>query len=946
MRTRHLRATAAAVALLAALTPAAALAKKAKATKAAKPAALTELVKRVDIPYEQFTLDNGLRVIVHTDRKAPIVAVSIWYGVGSADEPKGKTGFAHLFEHLMFNGSGNWDSEFFTPLEEVGATDSNGTTWFDRTNYFQNVPTQALDLALFLEADRMGNLLPAVTQEKLDNQRGVVQNEKRQGDSQPYGLVEYAGLQNLFPEGHPYHHSTIGSMADLDAATLETAQAWFKQFYGPNNAVLVLAGDVDVATAKPLVEKYFASIPRGPDVAEPKGGVPDRVENTRTVLKDRVGAAQLNIGWAVPSQLTEDFVNVDIAISVLASGDSSRLYNALVREAQVATAVSGFTLPFQISSTPSIIIDIKPGVDPAEVEAKAQAVIEQFLAEGPTPAELQRVATGTVAGNIRGLEQIGGFGGKAVTLAEGALYANDPSFYKTRLARYAAATPKTVQAAAKAWLADGSHRVLVVPGERGELEKQLEGAALTREPPPPQPAAEPDRSKLPKVQVASKLDLPEPERATLSNGVQVTLVRRADVPVVRVLASFDAGGAADSKDKPGLQRLALNLMRAGTASRTGQQIAEEAELLGLELNTGAGGDTTTVSISALAPNLGPSLALMSDVIRNPAFAQAELDRLRAIQITEVAQEESDPIGLLLRTLRPRMFGPDHPYGLGSALGTKAGLQSITRDDLTAFHQAWIRPDTMQVFVVGDISMAALKPQLEKAFGDWRPAAGVAKGEKRFAPPAPQGQGKVFVLNRPGPSSVIAAAMPLPLKGTDDPIALTLANETLGGAFSSRLNIDLRETKGWSYGAGSQVTSGKEDLGFLAFALVQADRTADSVAAMKEDIKAFLTSQPITPEELDRGVKNNTLSLPGSFETGGALLGALQQNAVLGRPDDYHETLAARYRALTPETVTAAAKAVIDPDKLIYLVVGDAEAAKAQFARLGMEIVLLGEEQPS
>lgn len=946
MRLHHLKATVAAVAILAVLSPAAALAKKVKAPKVQKPAALSELVKRVDIPHEQFTLDNGLRVVVHTDRKAPIVAVSIWYGVGSGDEPKGKTGFAHLFEHLMFNGSGSWDSEFFTPLEEVGATDLNGTTWFDRTNYFQNVPTQALELALFLEADRMGNLLPAVTQQKLDNQRGVVQNEKRQGDSQPYGLLEYDALRNLFPEGHPYHHSTIGSMADLDAASLEDVQAWFKQFYGPNNAVLVLAGDIDVATAKPLVEKYFAAILRGPDVAEPQGGVPKRLQNTRNVLKDRVGAAQLNIGWAVPSQLTEDFVNLEIAVSILAGGDSSRLYNALVREAQVATAVNGFVLPFQISSTPSITIDIKPGVDPAEAEAKAQAVIDQFLAEGPTAAELQRVATRTVSTNIRGLEQIGGFGGKAVTLAQGALYAGDPGFYKTQLARYANATPQSVQAAAKAWLATGSHRVLTVPGERGELERELEGAALTREPPPPQPAVEADRSKLPKVQVASSLDLPTPERTTLSNGVQVTLVQRSSVPVVQVQASFDAGGAADSKDKPGLQRLALNTMREGSLTRSGRQIAEEAELLGLELGTNAGGDTTSVSISALAPNLGPSLTLMSDVVRNPAFAQAELDRLRAIQITEIAQEESQPVGLLLRTLRPRMYGANHPYGSVSPLGSKEGLAAITREDLVAFHQTWIRPDAMQLFVVGDISMQALKPQLEKAFGDWRPAAGVAKGEKRFSPPAPEGQGKVFVLNRPGPSSVIAAAMPLPLKGSDDPIALRIANETLGGAFSSRLNIDLRETKGWSYGAGSQVTSGKEDLAFLAFALVQADRTADSVAAMKENIQGFLSSQPITAEELDRGVKNNTLSLPGSFETGDALLGAVRENALLGRPDDYHETLAARYRALTPQAVTAAAKAAIDPAKLIYLVVGDAAAAKAQFEKLGMEVVLLDEEQPS
>ena len=941
--------TAAAMAAVLAATCGVAEAKKRKAPKqppaveasqkVAQPSALGALAAAVNIPHEQFTLANGLRVIVHTDRKAPIVAVSVWYGVGSGNEPAGKTGFAHLFEHLMFNGSAGWDSEFFTPLEEVGATDLNGTTWFDRTNYFQNVPTQALDLALFLESDRMGNLLPAVTQSKLDNQRGVVQNEKRQGDSQPYGLVEYSQLKNLFPAGHPYHHSTIGSMADLDAASLETVKDWFRQYYGPNNAVLVLAGDIDAATARPLVEKYFGAIPRGPEVKRPAAPAPQRAGATRETLKDKVGNAQWTLAWLAPSQLQQSSADLGLAAAILGDGAGSRLYARLVREAQVATGVNAFVLPFQLSSLAQITVDVKPGQDPAAVEAMVDEVIAKFLAEGPTEEEVRRVATKTVAASVRGFEQIGGFGGKAVALAEGALYANDANFYKTQLGWYAAATPQSVQAAAKSWLAGGSHRVLVVPGERGEAEKALEGAAITREPPKPEPQAAPDRSKLPKAEIRTALDFPAVERATLSNGVQVSLARRTGVPVVEISALFDAGAAADSRVKPGLQQLTLATMREGTQTRTGQQIAQEIEQLGMTLGTFSDNDSTVVSISALKPNLGASLALMSDVLRNPKFDPADLERRRSIQLSAIAQEEASPTGLLVRALRPLVYGADHPYGLVSGTGTREGLAAVNREDMIAFKDAWLRPDNLNLFVVGDASMAEILPQLEKALGDWKASPAAAKGVKKAGKPAPSGQGRVLLLNRPGPSSVIAAATPLPVQGADDPIELTIANETLGGAFTSRLNIDLREVKGWSYGAGSQLLTGKQDLAYLAFALVQADRTADSVKAMQADITEFLGKKPITAEELQRGVKNNTLSLPGAFETNGAVLAAMRENFVYGRPDTYQETLGARFQAMTPQTVTAAAKAAIDPAKLIWIIAGDAALVEPQLKKLKIPYTL-------
>jgi len=376
------------------------------------------LLRRVDIPHQTFTLDNGLRVIVHEDRKAPIVAVSVWYNVGSKDEPRGRTGFAHLFEHLMFNGSENAPGDYFAPLREIGATELNGTTSFDRTNYFQNVPTTALERALFLESDRMGYLLGAVTQENLTNQIGVVQNEKRQGDNQPFGLVGYRLFETLFPNGHPYSHTPIGSMADLDAATLNTVSDWFRSNYGPNNAVLVLAGDVDAATARPLVERYFGSIQRGPVNNPAEADVPTLPARVDQVMTDRVSNTRLYRSWAIPGMLHEDAEALQVAATVLGGLASSRLDNVLVRGEQTAVAVSAGASPMHRVGIFSIQVDVKPGQDPDAVAARLDQIVADYIRTGPTEDEVQRTVMRAVSSRVQGLEQVGGFGGKAVALAE------------------------------------------------------------------------------------------------------------------------------------------------------------------------------------------------------------------------------------------------------------------------------------------------------------------------------------------------------------------------------------------------------------------------------------------------------------------------------------------------------------------------------------------------
>ena len=929
--------------------PFAALALASSAYAAQQPAPVAELVKAVDIPHQQFTLANGLRVIVHEDRKAPVVAVSVWYHVGSKDEPKGKTGFAHLFEHLMFNGSENAPGDFFEPLQEIGATDLNGTTWFDRTNYFETVPTPALERALFLESDRMGHLLGAMDQAKLDNQRGVVQNEKRQGDNEPYGLVEYAQLAALFPEGHPYHHSTIGSMADLDAASLETVKDWFRTKYGPNNAVLVLAGDVDAKAARPLVEKYFGDIARGPAVTPTAANVPTLKAKKEEILQDRVATTRLYRMWAVPGLTNADTVPLDVAATVLGGLSSSRLDNKLVREEKIAVNVSASVQPFERVSLFEVTADVKPGVDPLLVAKRLDAVIADFIAKGPTADEVQRVATREVSGRISGLESVGGFGGKAVALAEGALYAKDADFYKKQLAAYAAATPAAVKAVTKKWLSRPVYALTVAPGERGNYEEAKGGAAshhpaYYRTPgadeAPLAPKTAVDRSKLPDVGPIADLEFPTVSHARLSNGIELIYAQRTAVPITRIAVSFDAGNAADPKDRLGTQSLMLTLLDEGTKTRNSIQIAEEQERLGASIGAGATMDRTSVSLSALSPNLAPSLDLLADIIRNPAFDPAEVERLRGQQLARISNEMTQPQGLALRTLPPLLYGKAHPYGVPfTGTGDPEIVKKVTRDDLVAFQRTWLRPDNAQIFIVSNLPLAQVTPLLEQSFGDWK--AEGAKGVKNFAATTPAAASRIVLVNRPGsPQSLILGGALLPLKGKDELVTLLAANDVLGGNFLSRLNMDLRETKGWAYGVNSQVNRVVETVPYLVYAPVQADKTGASIAAILADSREFLTAKGVTPAELQRTVNGSIRELPGSFETSADVLGGMQRNALYGRPDDYYDTLADRYRAMTAADLDKAARAVIAPDKLLWVVVGDAAKVRPQLDVLKLPVETL------
>lgn len=927
---------------LVAAPPAPALAQSrttAAATSTEATASLTDLVAQVSIPFEKFELANGLTVIVHEDRKAPIVGVAVWYNVGSKDEPAGKTGFAHLFEHLMFNGSENAPDDYFQYLQEMGATDYNGTTNFDRTNYFQTVPSPALERALWLESDRMGYLLGAVTQEKLDNQRGVVQNEKRQGDNQPGGLVFYEILETLFPEGHPYRHSPIGSMADLDAASMEDVRAWFRDNYGPNNATLVLAGDVSAAEARPLVEKYFGPIARGPDNVPAAAPVPVLAENVRTVMRDQVAATQVTRYWPAPGIQSDELTALTVGASILGGLASSRLDQILVRDEQLAVSVSAGNYAFQRVGILSVSATLRPGVELAKLEARLDELIAQFIAEGPTEDEVRRAATTDLAGTIRGLEQVGGFQGKAVTLAQGHVLAGDAAFYAREFAVLARLTPGDVKAAMQRWFARPAFTLVLEPGAREATYEEAASVsqladAAEREGQPEVLTVTVERPKPPVDRVA-ELDFPALERTTLRNGMKVTYARRDAVPATYVTLSFDAGSAADPADKRGLAELTTSLFDEGTARLSSQAIAEASERLGLTIATGGGADRSTFTLSALSANLAPSLDLLRQVVREPAFNPADLERVRAQTITGIQQAMKSPQGVAARAVGPEIFGADNPYGGNASV---ASLRSITREDLVAFKDGWIRPDNGEIFVISDRPLAEIVAALNGAFGDWK-APRTTRATKSFtAPPASAGN-RVILINRPNsPQSFILGAQLTPLDGgSTDFVDFSSANAALGGTFLARLNMNLRETKGWSYGVRGAPQPREKAVVYAISGGVQADRTGDSLAEMIRETREFLTTAGVREEELARSVAAEIGELPGRFETSPAVLSAMQSLALYRRPDNYYETLVDQYRAQTRESLDAAARAALDPDRFVWIVVGDAAQVREQLAPLGLPI---------
>ncbi|MBN6150637.1 insulinase family protein [Xanthomonas sp. AmX2] len=884
---------------------------------------------QVDIPFEQFTLPNGLRVIVHTDRKAPIVAVNLWYHVGAKDEPAGRTGFAHLFEHLMFQGSENHRGEFFEPFKQVGATDQNGTTNNDRTNYFQNVPTTALDMALWMESDRMGHLLGAIDQAALDEQRGVVQNEKRQGENQPYGQAWDALGRALYPKDHPYHHGVIGSMNDLNAASLADVKQWFRTWYGPNNAVLVLAGDIDLATARDKVARYFGDIPAGPTMAQPKVDVAVRSVATRQTMTDKVPQARIYRVWNVAQTGTEDIDRLQLLAQVLGGAKSSRLDRRLVHEDKLVDQISAGAWPGQLGSNFGIIATVKQGVDPAKVEAAIDEELRRLIDDGPGKDELARAKTAFRAGFVRGIERIGGFGGKADALAECAVYVGDPGCFRTSLATIDDTSARQLKAVGRKWLAQGDHTLIIEPGARVALAEAPAVQPAPLNPPPADPryrtlpSAVDRAAGVPQTARFPELKFPALQRATLKNGTRLILAERHDVPVVQFSYEFPGGFSADQGRKSGTANFTMGLLDEGAGRYDALGFADAADALGAKLSAGASLDAGTAYLSALKENLAPSLALYADMLRRPRFEQKEIERIKATWIAGIQQEKAQPAAVAMRVLPPLLYGDGHPYAIPfSGSGTEAAIAALERADLVDFQRDWLRPEQATLIVVGDTTLAKIVPLLDAQFGDWK-GEGAAPALKAPAAAPRPARPRVYLIDQPGAVQANLFAAQLVPPSTDPASTrFDIANGVLGGEFTSRLNMNLRENKHWSYGARSSASNALGQRPWAAAAPVQIDKTAPALQEMHKEISAFASGKvPPSKEEVARIRNIQTLSLPGAYETASAVLSTISGIVRNGRPDDYVFRRKAEIEAMTPAQVAQAA-ALLDPNALTWVVVGD------------------------
>ena len=867
------------------------------------------------IPYETFVLENGLTLIVHEDPKAPIAAVNIWYHVGSRNERPGQTGYAHLFEHLMFQGSQNSGGEYLNLVDSVGATDLNGTTWFDRTNYFQTVPTGALDRILFLESDRMGHMLEAIDQAVLDEQRGVVQNEKRQGDNQPYSKIWEELLKQVFPPGHPYSWETIGSMEDLEAASLEEMQEWFRTYYGPNNAVLVIAGDVQAAEVLKRVEHWFGDIPPGPPLTVQEEWIPRHTSERRQILQDRVPQERIHIVWTGPRWGTSDAHQLSLAANILANGKNSRLYERLVYRDQLATdvAMGGYFL--EIAGMLILEVSVKPGIDIDVVEKIARSEIAEFLRKGPTAKELARVQTQERAGFLRGIERIGGFGGKSAVLAENMVYGGNPGLYQKALDDVANATTKDVREAAQRWLGQPPYVGLVVPYP----ELTTTGIAA-------------DRSTVPEATDPKPAKFPEFSRTTLASGLDIIVVERPSIPVVDFSLVFDAGYAADRADLQGEASMTMAMLDEGAGKLDALEISEQLASLGATLASGAGLDTASVGLSALNENLDASLKLFADVVLNPTFPANELERLRSQYRTRIQQEKSQPMSMALRVLPGLLYGEGHVYAQPlTGSGTEKTIDAINRADLVDWHETWFRPNNATLLIVGDTTLDEIVPRIEKLFSDWEPAA-VPK--KTIATVERTAEDVIYLIDKPGAeqSILFAGQLVVPMDNPDE-TAIEAFNDILGGQFSARINMNLREEKHWSYGARTTIIPTSAQRPFFAYAPVQTDKTAESLAEILREIKEIRAENPPQADELARVQNSNTMSLSGRWETNGAVLGALGEIVSFGLPDDYWGTYAERLNKISVEQVSAVGINMLDPEQLTLVVIGDREKIQQKLEQL-------------
>jgi zinc protease len=919
--------------LLAAQSPPA---KPAPPTRRATAPARASAAGRVPkVAFETYTLSNGLTVIFHVDRKLPIVHVNEWFHVGSKNEKPGRTGFAHLFEHMMFQGSKNASTEYFGYAERAGANLTeggvNGTTNNDRTNYFITVPSGSLEYVLWLESDRLATLADALTKEKLDNQRDVVKNERRQGlENTPYGRWFKLAVENLFPAGHPYSWTVIGSHEDLTAASLEDVRDFFKTFYTPNNLSLVVAGDFDPAEAKKWVEKYFGPIPAGPPLDRPTRWIPTLAGEKIVEALDRVPQERVYMIWPSPPGYAPGDAELDLTALLLTDGLASRLSKVLVYDKQLCTDVNAFQASAEIAGFFAVIATARPGAKLPEVEKIVTEEIARLAKAGPTPAELDRAKTKQEYGFVTGLERIGGFGGKADRLNSYETYLGDPGRFEFDQARYRDATPAGLQKVAARWL-DTTNRLVI--RFRPEKSGRPTEAAV-------------DRSRTPALGADRPFRAPEVASSKLDNGLEVFVVRRPELPKVAVKLVAKAGAIADPRGKAGTAYLAAQLMPLGTATRKALDIENALGDLGTAIAPETQRESARLSFEVLKRNLDPALAIFADVVRHPSFPESEVAREKKRHLDALAQQATNANAINGRVRAMLLFGPDHPYGR-PVQGLPSTVEGITRGDLEAFHAARFRPGGSALVFVGDVTVEEARALAQKAFGSW--SGGAPAAVEIPAPSPAAAAGKVYLVDRQDAAqTVVSVSVPGIARESPDYYALSLADGVWGGGASSRLDMNLRQDKGYAYGAFSFFATYREGGYWTGGAGVQTNKTKESVDEFEKELKGIAGGKPIGAEEFADTRNRMVRGYAQGFESLGRVADQVADLWAQGLPladlqKDYDETA-----KVSREAAQQAAGKYAGSGKAVLLLVGDRAKIEAgvKELKLGDVVALDAEGKPA
>jgi len=910
-------------------TPVAAPAPAAKSAKTAPRDAAAA------VRFEKYRLANGLEVILAEDHRLPLVAFNLWVHAGPRNETAGQTGFAHLFEHLMFAGTkhiarGRADQL----IDAAGGTDSNGTTDFDRTNYYFTLPANQFELGLWIKSDMLGYMIDEVDQVALANQQDVVRNERRQRtENRPYGVVDEALYQNLFPPGHPYRAAIIGSHADIQSIKLDDVRAFARTYYRPNNATLVVAGDFDPKRARDLLQRYFGSLKAGAAVPSVAVAQPVITRERRVVVTDRVELPRLTLAWHTPAAFQPGDAELDIAAVLLGDGKTGRLYKKLVYELQLAQTVSVSQGSASLGSVFAIEVVARPGIQLEQIQAVVDDEVAALARTAPSRAEMQRVRAITESRLYARIEKVGG-------LADQLNYYNqftgDPGYLPRDLARYRTATAEGVRAVVASQL--GRQQRVAVEGIPGPQVLPPEV------PTPPTPAAgsggervaingdEPWRQQQPAPTAARPLALPDGLRTQLPNGLTLIHVQQRGVPLVTARLVVRAGQARNPVGRPGLAGLTAAMLEQGTRTRSAQQWADSVADLGAEITTQFGAEDTRLSLTSLSARFPAALNLLADAALNPAFAADELARQKKMRSDALLRRRESIAQTAELVGRAAFYGPGHPLGAG-ALGDEASIDATTRDDVLGFWRQHYRPDQAALVVSGDIAPAVLQQLVKARFGAWR-ADSEAAAEAAIPTPAPTAA-RVVLVDKPGASqTALNVVGPGPRAGVPDAAAVETMNNALGGLFTSRINNQLREVKGYTYGLYSGFALGRSATHWSARGNVRGDVTGAALADLMAQVNE-MRAKPMGPEELQRVRNAGLLSLPGEFDTNAAITARLAGAWSAGEAPDHFARWPARVAAVDASAAFAAVQAYVKPETLTVIAVGDLAKVRPQIEALGL-----------